>query len=58
LKRIKIAAIILLLRCAFNFVVKTMTLITKLNQNVDQAIKEKLKLLSIPESILNLIQRE
>jgi hypothetical protein len=42
----QIAAIVLLLRRACNFVVKTTTLFTKLHQNNDQAIKEKLKPLS------------
>jgi hypothetical protein len=54
----QLAAIVLLLRRAFNFVVKNTILFTKLHQNDDQAIKEKLKLPSIPKSIRNLIQLE
>ena len=52
------AAIVLLLRRAFNFVVKTTVLFTKLHQTNDPAIKEKLKPPRIPKSILNLIQLE
>jgi hypothetical protein len=54
----QMAAIVLLLRRAFNFVVKTTILFTKLHQNDDPAIKEKLKPPRIPKSILNLIQLE
>ena len=54
----QMAAIVLLLRRAFNFVVKTTTLFTKLHQTNDPAIKENLKPPRIPKSILNLIQLE
>ena len=54
----QMAAIVLLLNRAFNFVVKTTILFTKLHQTNDQAIKEKLKPPRIPKSILNLIQLE
>jgi hypothetical protein len=54
----QLAAIVLLLHRAFNFVVKTTILFTKLHQTDDPAIKEKLKFHSIPKSILNLIQLE
>ncbi len=54
----QIAAIVLLLRRAFKFVVKTTILFTKLHQTDDPAIKDKLKPPSIPKSILNLIQLE
>ena len=52
------AAIVLLLRRAFNFVVKTTRLFTKLHQTDDPAIKKKLNFPSIPKSIRNLIQLE
>ena len=52
------AAIVLLLRRAFNFVVKTTILFTKLHHTDDPAIKDKLTPPSIPKSILNLIQLE
>ncbi len=52
------AAIVLLLRRAFKFVVKTTILFAKLYQTDDPAIKDKLKPPSIPKSILNLIQIE
>jgi len=54
----QMAAIVLLLRRTFNFVVKTTVLFTKLHQTNDPAIKEKLKPPRIPKSILNLIQLE
>jgi hypothetical protein len=54
----QIAAIVLLLRRAFKFVVKTTILFAKLHQTEDPAIKEKLKPPSIPKSIRNLIQLE
>ena len=54
----QMSAIVLLLRRAFNFVVKTTILFTKLHQTNDPAIKEKLKPPRIPKSILNLIQLE
>jgi hypothetical protein len=54
----QIAAIVLLLRRTFKFVVKTTILFTKLHQTDDPAIKQKLKFPSIPKSILNLIQLE
>jgi len=54
----QMAAIVLLLHRAFNFVVKTTILFTKLYQTNDPVIKEKLKPLRIPKSILNLIQLE
>ena len=54
----QVAAIVLLLHRAFKFVVKTTILFTKLHQNDDQLIKEKLKPPSVPKSILNLIQLE
>jgi hypothetical protein len=52
------AAIVLLLRRAFKFVVKITILFTKLHLTNDPAIKEKLKPPSIPRSIQNLIQLE
>ena len=54
----QIAAIVLLLRRAFKFVVKISILFTKLHQTNDPAIKDKLKPPSIPKSIQNLIQLE
>jgi hypothetical protein len=54
----QMAAIVLLLHRAFNFVVKNTILFEKLYQTNDPAIKEKLKFPSIPKSILNLIQLE
>jgi hypothetical protein len=51
----QMAAIVLLLHRAFKFVVKNTILFTKLHQNDDEAIKEKLKSPSIPKSIRNLI---
>ena len=54
----QMAAIVLLLHRAFNFVVKTTIQFTKLYQTNDPAIKEKLQLPRIPKSILNLIQLE
>jgi hypothetical protein len=54
----QLAAIVLLLRRAFNFIVKSSILFTKLHQTDDPAIKEKLKPPSIPKSIRNLIQLE
>jgi hypothetical protein len=54
----QMAAIVLLLRRAFKFVVKITILFTKLHLTNDPAIKEKLKPPSIPRSIQNLIQLE
>jgi len=54
----QLAAIVLLLRRAFNFIVKSSILLTKLHQTNDPAIKERLTSPSIPKSILNLIQLE
>jgi hypothetical protein len=52
-------AVLVLLLCRafrFGFVVKFAIMLTKLYQNDDQAIKEKLKPPSIPKFFLNLIQ--
>jgi hypothetical protein len=54
----QMAAIVLLLRRAFKFVVKITFLFTKLHQTNDPAIKDKLKPPSIAKSIQNLIQME
>ncbi len=54
----QMAAIVLLLRRAFKFVVKITFLFTKLHQINDPAIKDKLKPPSIAKSIQNLIQME
>ena len=54
----QMAAIVLLLRRAFKFVVKITILFTKLHQTNDPTIKDKLKPPSIPKSIQNLIQLE
>jgi len=54
----QMAAIVLLLKRAFSFIVKTTILFRKLNRTNDPHIKEKLKPPSIPKSILSLIQLE
>jgi hypothetical protein len=54
----QIAAIVLLLRRALIFVLKTTILFAKLHRTDDPAIKEKLKFNPIPKSIFNLIQLE
>ena len=54
----QIAAIVLLLKRAFSFIIKTSILFRKLNRTNDPHIKEKLKPPSIPKSILSLIQLE
>jgi hypothetical protein len=53
-----VAAIVLLLRRAFGFIVKITHLFQKLQQTNDPAIKKKLNPPSIPKSIANLIQLE
>jgi hypothetical protein len=53
-----VAAIVLLLRRAFGFIVKITHLFQKLQQTNDPAIKKKLDPPSIPKSIANLIQLE
>lgn len=52
------AAIVLLLKRGFAFIARTTHLFCKLQQTNDPAVKKKLKPLSIPESISNLIQLE
>jgi hypothetical protein len=52
----QIAAIVLLLRRALKFIVKTTILFRKLHQTDDPTIKDKLKPPTIPKSIQNLIQ--
>jgi len=54
----QIAAIVLLLKRAFAFIVRTTNLFRKLHKTNDPDIKEKLKPPSIPKSILSLIQLE
>ena len=54
----QMAAIALLLKRAFSFIIRTTNLFRKLHQTNDPKIKEKLKPLSIPKSIANLIQLE
>ena len=54
----QVAAIVLLLRRAFGFIVKITHLFRKLQQTNDPVINKKLKPPSIPKSILNLIQLE
>ena len=54
----QLAAITLLLKRAFTFIVKITNLFTKASQTNDNKIKEKLKPPNIPKSILNIIQRE
>ncbi len=54
----QISAIVLLLKRAFNFIIKTTILFRKLYRTNDPHIKEKLKPPPIPKSIMNLIQIE
>jgi len=54
----QIAAIVLLLKRAFNFIARITNLFRKLHRTNDPDIKEKLKPPSIPKSILSLIQLE
>jgi hypothetical protein len=54
----QVAAIVLLLRRAFGFIVKITHLFRKLQRTNDPVINKKLKPHSIPKSILNLIQLE
>ena len=54
----QIAAIVLLLKRAFSFIVKITSQFTKLHETNDPAIKEKLKPPFIPKSIRNVIQLE
>ncbi|RLJ05212.1 MAG: hypothetical protein DRP16_06445 [Candidatus Aenigmatarchaeota archaeon] len=54
----QMAAIVLLLKRAFAFIVRTTNLFRKLHKTNDPDIKEKLKPPSIPKSILSLIQLE
>lgn len=54
----QMAAIALLLKRAFSFIIRTTNLFRKLHKTNDPKIKEKLKPPSIPKSIANLIQLE
>ncbi len=54
----QMAAIVLLLKRGFAFIARTTHLFCKLQQTNDPAVKKKLKPLSIPKSISNLIQLE
>jgi len=54
----QMAAIVLLLRRAFGFIVKITHLFQRLQQTNDPAIKKKLNPPSIPKSIVNLTQLE
>ena len=54
----QMAAIVLLLKRTFSFIVRTTNLLRKLHRTNDPAIKEKLNPPSIPKSIMNLIQME
>ena len=54
----QMAAIVLLLKRVFNFIIRTTNLFRKLYQTNDPDIKEELKPPPIPKSILNLIQME
>ena len=54
----QIAAIVLLLKRAFSFIVRITTKLRKLLYAKDPALKEKLKPPSIPKSIRNIIQLE
>jgi len=54
----QIAAIILLLKRAFSFIVRTTCQIRKLYKSKDPALKERLKPPFIPKSIRNIIQLE
>lgn len=54
----QIAAIVLLLKRAFSFIVKTTNLLRKLLESNDHALRENPKLPLFPKSILNIIQLE
>jgi len=54
----QMAAIVLLLKRTFSFIVRTTNLFRKFHQTNDPLIKEKLKPPPIPKSIMNLIQLE
>jgi len=54
----QMAAIALLLKRAFSFIIKTTNLFRKFHKSNDPKIKEKLRPPSIPKSILSLIQLE
>jgi len=54
----QIAAIVLLVKRAFTFIVRVTTKLRKLYNSNDPALKEKLKPPSIPKSIRNIIQLE
>ena len=54
----QMAAIVMLLKRAFNFIIRTTNLFRKLYQTNDPDIKEKLKPPPIPKSIRTLIQLE
>lgn len=54
----QMAAIVLLLKRAFSFIVRITNQIRKLLHTNDPAIKEKLKPTTIPKSILNIVQLE
>ncbi len=54
----QMAAVALLLKRAFSFIVRTTNSAINLNQSNGQAVKEKLKPPSIPKSIANIIQLE
>ena len=54
----QMAAIVLLLKRAFSFILRTTNLFRKLHKTNDPDIKEKLKPPSISKSIANLIQLE
>ncbi|ODS30016.1 MAG: hypothetical protein SCARUB_04880 [Candidatus Scalindua rubra] len=54
----QLAAITLLFKRAFAFIIKITTLVRKSQQTNDPRIKEKLNPPNIPKSILNIIQRE
>jgi len=54
----QMAAIVLLLKRAFKFIVKITILFRQLHRTNDPNIKEKLKPPSVPKSIMNLIQME
>jgi len=54
----QMAAIVLLLKRAFSFIVRATNQLRKLYKSKDPAIKEKLKPPFIPKSIRNIIQLE
>jgi hypothetical protein len=54
----QMAAVVLLLKRAFSFIVRTTNSVRNPNQSNAQAVKEKLKPPSIPKSIANIIQLE